>query len=127
MSRLRLLLIGAAVLTGCGKLPYENTVCTLIGCSNGLQVTIETQPSGPWRIEAATSGETRVFDCPTGSACPGAFFEGFLPSQVSITVTIGGRTRTQLLTPTQRTVRPNGPQCGPECQQPFVNVAPPPP
>lgn len=126
MSRARYLVVAALALAACDRWQYGGA-CTLIGCSNGLQVTIETRPIGPWRIEAAADAETRVFDCPSGSACPGAFFEGFLPSQVSITITIGGRSATQLVTPVQRAVRPNGPSCGPECQQASITIAPPPP
>lgn len=106
-----------------------NEACTLIGCNDGLSVQLEGAPPGPWTISVSAQGVTHAKDCPAGGNCGGMmFFEEFEPSVVNVTVTRETNTVTyNNLVPTQRTVQPNGPHCGPSCNQPFVKVQPPAP
>lgn len=99
----------------------------MIGCDHGLSVQLEGAPQGPWTISVSSQGTTMAKDCAAGGNCGGQmFFENFLPSLVSVTVTRGSNTVTyHNLQPTPRLVQPNGPRCAPSCNQPFVTVVPP--
>lgn len=104
----------------------EVGVCTKIGCSNGLVVEFNgAHQPGPWTVEVAATGEApRSVSCASGSHCANPFFEGFLPSKVTVVVTGNGKTETHAdVTPTPRLFRPNGAQCTPECNQPLVTLA----
>jgi hypothetical protein len=103
----------------------EAGTCTEIGCSSGLSVqfTGAHQP-GPWTVEVSATGEPpRTVTCGANLHCGNPFFENWLPAMVTVSVTANGRTETHTdMTPTPRLVRPNGPQCTPECSQPFLTV-----
>ena len=101
--------------------------CTLIGCENGLAVQLEGAPAGPWTISVSSQGTTFGKDCAAGGNCGGMmFFPNFTPALVSVTVTRGANSVTyHNLSPTPKTVQPNGPRCAPTCSQPSVTVQPP--
>ena len=108
-------------LVACRELPGA---CTEIGCNDGLSVRVEGSPPGPWEIDVAAGSTTHTFACPAGNNCQAAFFAGFLPTSVTVTVRANGKTQEHPnLTPTPRVTRPNGSACPPECQQPFVTVS----
>ena len=117
----------AALLSACSSTGGLN--CTDIGCSDGLVVELTGAPPGPWSISVSSQGTTHAQDCAAGGNCGGVmFFEGFLPQLVTVTVTRGSNTVTYFnQAPTPRTFEPNGPRCGPSCNQPRVTVQPPAP
>jgi hypothetical protein len=103
----------------------DNTACTLIGCRHGLYVQFSgAHQPGPWTVEVSTTGEApRTVSCAADLHCAPAFFEDFLPSTVTVRVTANGKTEQHAgVTPTPAVTRPNGPQCGPECNSPYVTL-----
>ena len=121
MRGLRIFCLIAFGSIGCSS---YTEACTLIGCSSGLTVMLDGSPPGPWTIQVQAGGTTMAKDCPAGGNCGGLmFFENFVPTTVSVTVTRGAFSVTYTnLTPTPKVVQPNGARCGPTCQQPFVVV-----
>ena len=102
-----------------------NGACTEIGCSSGLVVQFSgAHQPGPWTVEVTATGEApRTVLCGAGAHCASPFYEGFLPSAVTVRVTANGKTEEHVnITPAARLVRPNGAQCPPECNQPLVTV-----
>ena len=127
MKRTKLLLraaTGAAVLLGgCGAL--EPKVCTLIGCSDGLTVALQSRPAGAYRIELRVPGVAApyVYDCPDPSRCAtGALFEELTPETATVTVTTARGTVVRDVRPSYTTSRPNGEDCPPVCRQGTVTV-----
>jgi len=97
----------------------SSTVCTLIGCLNGLTVEIQNAPAGPITVQAieGASGSVHTATCPGTSGCTNKlFFPEFLPSQARLTITTTVGTREQVVTPTYETRQPNGPKCEPTCR-----------
>lgn len=119
--------LAAAALLAAGCSPGAEPVraCTMIGCEDGLEVTVEGAPAGPFRVEAALPGSAapRVFECPAAGECGGrAFFAGFTPDSVIVRVIVAGDTTTRALRPQYRTAQPNGSGCPPVCRQATVRV-----
>ena len=124
---MRHLLAGALALSLLGCSSYSEVIaCTEIGCSNGLVVQFSgAHQPGPWTVEVSATGEApRTVSCAAGVHCGPAFYENFLPSVITVRVTANNKTEEHAnITPTPRTVRPNGLQCDPECNQPIVTVS----
>jgi hypothetical protein len=104
--------------------------CTEAGCASGLEVRLGQPVTEPLTIEAYSLGPDNpryVYTCSDASRCnmSGAFFEDYLPSSVSIRVTVGARTRTQSAQPAYRSFSPNGRDCGPTCRTAVVDIAAP--
>lgn len=125
-TRLAVSLGGLAFAGACA---VNEVICTEIGCNDGLTVQLEGAPQGPWTISVSAQGFSQAKDCAAGGNCGGLmFFEEFTPPAVNVTVTRGSNSVTyENLSPTPRTVQPNGARCDPICSQPFVIVQPPPP
>ena len=116
-----LALVVALAVAGC----QSSTVCTLIGCLNGLWVEIQNAPAGPITVQASegTSGSVHTEACPGTSGCTNKlFFREFSPNQVRLTITTTGGTREQVAVPTYETSQPNGPKCGPTCRSGTVRI-----
>ena len=112
------------LLAGCGGDGGEmGRVCTAAACLNGLRMTLANPPSGAFRIEAQAPGETvpHAIDCMSAQSCL-LFFQDYMPAQVTIRVIAGSGTTTLDATPAYGAVRPNGPDCPPECRQATVTV-----
>ena len=97
-------------------------VCTLVGCSSGLRVHLSALPSQPFRVEVTEPGSATayVFDCTDNpSLCAQTmFFPDLIAQSSSLTVTVRVGTATRATHVNQVTyshVRPNGPNCGPDC------------
>lgn len=115
-------LVGLLLLASCNVLP---TTCTLIGCSNGVNVRFNRQPAAPFRVEALVQGSNPVVvDCPTANSCAGAesvFLEVFA-AEMTILVTTPSGTVTQQVRPQYQRMYPNGRSCGPVCEQAEVTI-----
>ena len=122
MNAPALALIAALAVVGCDY----STVCTLIGCLNGLTVEIQNAPAGPITVRASTedaSGSVYTATCPGTSGCTNKlFFPEFAPSRAQLTITTTAGTREQVVTPTYETSQPNGPKCGPTCRSGTARV-----
>ena len=117
-----------ACLLGMTACDSSTTVCTQIGCESGLTVHLSNLPTVPFRVElAARSGVSQpvyVYDCAAGVPCGrDLFFPGFTADQAVVTVRVGTAARTTSISRvTYERVRPNGPNCPPECLQATVNA-----
>lgn len=118
-----ILLLLAAVSTGCSaNAATDERVCTLIGCSSGLNIAIEGAADGPFRIEATDGSTMQEFDCPAGARCERVTFDDFLPESVTVRVIAAGDTAITTSRPTYTTLQPNGPGCPPSCRQATVTA-----
>ncbi len=122
-----LLALAASVVTVAGSTGCDGSVdvaCTEIGCSDGLAVVVHGSSGVQYDVEAsATGGETRTGSCAidaSGSCL--VFFYGFLPDEVTVAVTGGGRQMSVTLQPAYEDVQPNGPDCPPTCRQATVTI-----
>jgi hypothetical protein len=113
------------------------TICTLIGCSDAVTVSLDPPIASPYRVRAAfPAGQEVAFLC-TGAGVSEQVGAGVAivtcdPGRFTITcaqansfcsaspVTVEVRRadaalRTGRLTPAYQTVQPNGPRCDPTC------------
>jgi hypothetical protein len=128
-------------LAGCSLFGTQEApprVCTLMGCVDSLVIdlvgqvpdefTVEVIPGegGAWEVRCA-GDEAHVIrpgDGSLGVVCrPGSvvFFE-VAPEEVAIRVTWEGDEVWQSSRPAYESVRPNGPDCPPECRVARVTV-----
>lgn len=119
-----LLPLFVTVLSGCEHWVGLES-CPLIGCQNGLEVELSTQPTTPFRVEAVAPGgiSTYQFECTDPSQCgTRVFFPEFTPGVVEIRVITEDRTTTMTYEPRYEERQPNGPDCPPECNVAKVRV-----
>lgn len=118
MRRLIILLLAGLPVSGCrGFLLPE--ACTLIGCSDSLEIHLSGRPTPPFRMEVQIPGapEVRVFECPVAGVCPSTFhIDRVNPERVRITITTAAGVTLFDAEPVYATVRPNGPRCEPTCR-----------
>jgi len=115
-----LILIGVA---GCATTPRMASVCTEIGCSDGLTVEIVGNRTSHVTVEVAAVGhQTQTFECAATDAPCRTFYEGFTPQQVTVTVKMGDDTNQRTISPDYHDNQPNGPNCPPVCRQATVNM-----
>ena len=110
------------LLSGCGTLVERS--CTLIGCSDGVFISVAGTVQASWTVRVSAPGiETFETAC-TAFGC-GATIEDAFPETVTVTILDAeGEVVVEANgTPSYRTVRPNGPDCEPECRQAFVEVS----
>ena len=117
-----LIVLALVALAGCGE-SRETRMCTLVGCSSGLQVDLESTPV-PFRIEARVPGSSSryVAECTGREPCTTVFFEDFTPASVRIQLIADGDTARWLAEPVYVEERPNGPDCPPVCRIGRVRV-----
>ncbi len=112
----------ALLLPGCDGATGQ--VCTEIGCSDGLFVTLRAAPGGEYTLTAtAATGEDRNGRCvitSDGSCLVG--FPGFLPDEVTLAVSGDGQQASVTLEPDYEQFQPNGPGCPPVCRQASVEI-----
>lgn len=127
-SPMRRLLLGltlslfAGGSTSCGSiLP----ACTLIGCDSGIEVVLENEPDGAYRIEAFadSDGPRHVYECSSATGCQDrVFFTDFTPVRIFIDVTSANGTERYEVLPKYREHRPNGPNCPPRCRTATIRL-----
>ncbi len=109
---------GLLLLTGCvGDLLVG--ACTLIGCANGLSISLARIPNDAYTVQLLVEGEApREVNCPDPSRCngPAFFFENTLPTVATVVVTTSAGEARQEVRPTYTTNRPNGRGCDPVCR-----------
>ena len=121
-------LLGAVVLSllpGCQTPPpAPERACTLIGCSDGITVVVENAPAPPYTVEVVLpDGTSRTSRCEAAPGCDaGLFVEGVTAEEVTVRVTAGAGSSSQVVRPSYETAQPNGPGCPPICKQARVQV-----
>ena len=134
-------LLTALALGGCCVFSPSQSrpqACTLIGCVDSLVIDLSGSVPEEFTVDVtAADGTTMQVHCPGGEAqgsqsgdmSPGAMclgdsvvFSAFTPEEASIRITGQGGEITQTARPTYEPVRPNGPDCPPECRQGHVQI-----
>lgn len=122
------LLLGLALMlfaggsSSCGSIIQA---CTLIGCDSGLEIILENEPAGPYRIEAFvySDGPRYVYECSSTTGCQDrVFLADFTPDRIFIEVIRAGGTERYEVLPEYRESRPNGPNCPPLCRTAIIRL-----
>jgi hypothetical protein len=96
--------------------------CTLIGCNDGLNVTVTSALQQDYSVTVKSGTETlRTFTCQAGQPCF-TFIDNQTPASVTVQIATNAGTVSRSYTPQYTTSRPNGPGCDPECRQATVTV-----
>lgn len=113
---LLLLLVG-----GC-SVNEPDRVCTLIGCNDGLNVSVVSAQQQDLTVTVKSGTEVlHTFTCFAGQHCM-TFIDNKTPANVTVQVASGSGTISQDYAPVYTASRPNGPGCDPECRQATVTV-----
>lgn len=119
---LLVLALGLA-LGGCG--PGGMVACTLIGCEDGLSLTIENPPPQLQRVELALpDGRVHAVDCaqPEHCASPFLFVPHVRATEATVRIVAPGGTREVQIAPSYQPQYPNGRRCGAACTQARVTI-----
>ena len=125
MNSLRHLLAASLLcLSACRGAPPVGQACTLIGCSDGITVVVTNAPATAYSVEVILpDGTARTTSCDIAGQCGnGLFVENVSAEQVTIRVSGGGRTTSQVVRPQYAESQPNGPDCPPTCRHARVQV-----
>ena len=121
MRRLALCLI--LWLAACAGNQEPQRACTLIGCNDGLNVTVNSALQQNISVTVKSGAQTlHTFTCSPGQPCV-AFLDNQTPSNITVQVTTSAGTISRDYTPEYKVSRPNGPGCDPECRQATVTVS----
>ncbi|MEZ0372024.1 MAG: hypothetical protein ACAI44_23235 [Candidatus Sericytochromatia bacterium] len=103
--------------------------CTLIGCVDGLNITLKGQVAQSYTLKLKVQGQPdQNLSCPEGTSghiCfpnGSVFVNNYTPQSVEITYTAGEKTVTKKFNPSYSTSNPNGPDCGPTCKQARIEL-----
>ena len=113
-----------SLLVGCDNFT-DPGVCTLAGCSSGLEIVLEDPPDVPYVLEASAQpdGSEHVFECSNASGCTNrVFIKNFTPLRVYVEVITEAGTDRFEVVPTYQEFRPNGPRCPPLCRRAIVHL-----
>ena len=111
----------ALLLFGCNA-PPEPVACTMIGCSNGLSIRVNSTQTSNYSVTVSANNQViGRFDCTAGQQCMN-FIENQTPDSISVVIQSSGGTVTRSYRPEYQNNRPNGPNCPPECKQATVIV-----
>jgi hypothetical protein len=94
------------------------TMCTQIGCSDGLNVELDGFDE-ELEVELTADGETRTVTCLPPGPCR-HFIPDFTPAEVTATAFFPDREEERVFEPEYREERPNGPDCPPVCRQASI-------
>ena len=121
MRRLALCLI--LWLAACAGNQEPQRACTLIGCNDGLNVTVNSALQQNISVTVKSGAQTlHTFTCSPGQPCV-SFLDNQTPSNITVQVTTSAGTISRDYTPEYKVSRPNGPGCDPECRQATVTVS----
>ena len=109
------------LLLGCNDVTGQ--ACTLIGCSDGLNVEVQGVMSDVSVEATSATGETRTAPCQafSDSTC-WVHFDDFVPDEVTIRVADGDNQVSVTTKPAYESLQPNGPDCPPTCRQATVVI-----
>jgi hypothetical protein len=99
-------------------------ICTAAGCYSEIEVQLEEEPAGPYRVEADPGGGTAryVYACDPTAGCPPIVFSEFSPYWAIFDVIVGADTTRYEVFPTYTEIQPNGPRCEPTCYVAMVRL-----
>ncbi len=128
-------LLTGGVLLALGALPSATACdsadgpCTLLGCTSGILVHLETAPVGDFTVELSTVGPDQppvlTGACPVGPAgcATDRIFPGVTATHVWVRVTTtGGTVLHEIDSVMYEEHRLNGPRCGVTCRTAEVTV-----
>jgi hypothetical protein len=119
----RVLASAALVFLGGCESTAPTLICSQAGCSSQLSVSLQDQPTGAYRVEVQAPGISQAVDCPDATRCArDLFFLNVTAEVVTVIVTTERGTVRHVVRPTYVSVRPNGPNCTPECWHGRVRV-----
>jgi hypothetical protein len=95
--------------------PPGPTMCTQIGCSDGLHVELDGFDEEV-ELELVAGDETRTVTCLPPGPCR-HFVPDFTPEEVTATAFLPDREEERSFEPEYREERPNGRDCPPVCRQ----------
>lgn len=96
--------------------------CTMIGCSDGLAVEVNSNVQQAITVNVRTGNTViHTFRCEAGQPCR-AFVEQQTPAEVTIVIDAPSGRVARSYQPEYRINKPNGPDCPPDCRQATVNV-----
>jgi hypothetical protein len=120
---MRGLVLSAVVLMACVGNQEPQRVCTLIGCNDGLNVTVTSSLQQDISVTVKSGAQTlHTFTCSAGQPCM-AFLDNQTPANVTVQIATSAGTISRDYTPEYKVSRPNGPGCDPECRQATVTVS----
>lgn len=112
----------AVLAASCANSPDPQVACTLIGCNDGLRVTVGGAVPAQFTVRVLAGDSTlRTVECRTGTPCD-VFIENTTPEQVTVEIASTTGVVTRTATPEYTIARPNGPNCPPECRQGEVAI-----
>jgi hypothetical protein len=101
-------------------------VCTLIGCLDSVVITFQGPFPPSYRIVLTEEGTTQPLlelECTPEAPCAEEVFLDVAPTAVRVELVTELGTQSGTFTPSYTTVRPNGPDCPPECLQGRLAVS----
>lgn len=115
--------VAAVCVSGCDGVPFTRA-CTLIGCENGLTVTLQNAPAGAFAVELRVPGAAvRRQECASAAQCTTLVFDGVVEAAATVAIITPGGEVTRDVRPQYTRLRPNGPDCEPTCLQARVTVS----
>jgi sugar lactone lactonase YvrE len=116
------LLLSILSLSACSSITER--ACTLIGCDDGVSITVANAPEGPWTLEVEESdGSVHRRTCDGNYRCDGVFFAGVASDAITVRVIAEDETHEWSVTPNYERLQPNGPGCPPVCRQARIEVS----
>ena len=92
-------------------------VCTDIGCSSGLRLTLHGELPDTFTISVNSGGDRPwIVECTPEAPCDnGVFLSDFTPDWIYVTIRGDGLSVEEEIRPSYETHTPNGPDCPPSC------------
>lgn len=103
-------------------------VCTEIGCHSGLTIQLQGTIPETFTVQVSVPGDEPIrIECPRGGEplyCEGdrLFLAERTPEEVTVRVSWEGKDVAETFRPEYETLRPNDPDCPPECKQAEVTL-----
>ena len=111
-----------SLINSCSPAPQPKA-CTELGCYSGLYINLKGDRPMEFKIIIKSSGkELATKECSTSKQCPDSIlFQDLKEKSLTLEYTSNGQTRSENFTVAYQTVRPNGTQCPPVCEQANVD------
>jgi hypothetical protein len=101
---------------GADDAPEVQQACTLIGCADGITVTIDGDVPTTYTVALLDGDrELTTMECQAGSPCE-VMATGAQPEEVTVEIRSDAGTERRTVALQYETTRPNGPDCPPECR-----------
>lgn len=119
---LSVFVLSVSFLTACSSV--SERACTLIGCDDGINISISGAPDASWTLEIEEpDGTVHRRECAEDGVCTERFFPGVTSEAVTVRVITTEGTREWEMTPDYERLQPNGPGCPPVCHQARLELS----